>query len=240
MRKLVLFSLLGGLFGLALLLERFVTRPAVKVDADSDQLSLVIGGGTPRELPEIPVAPPPEAGGGARKSDPRPGARPAGGGTRGGSEAAAKERPPSPPSSPKPDVPDADAPRADHVVVKGETLTSIAKAELGATARWRDLGKWNGIDDPAQLKIGQKLRLSPPDDAKAQAPAQSPPPAPTGAKAPAVAGDRTHKVAKGDTLSRIAALYLGDASRWREIQRLNGIADPANLTEGATLQLPAR
>ena len=79
MRKLVLFSLLGGLFGLALLLERFVTRPAVKVDADSDQLSLVIGGGTPRELPEIPVALSPEAGGGARKSDPRPGARPAGG-----------------------------------------------------------------------------------------------------------------------------------------------------------------
>ena len=233
MRKLVLFSLLGGVFGLALLLERFVTRPAVKVDADSDQLSLVIGGGTPREIPD---APPPDAGGGGKKSDPRPAGRPAGGGPRGGSEAVAKERPPSPPPSPKPEAHDADAPRADHVVVKGETLMSIAKAELGATARWRDLGKWNGIDDPQQLKIGQKLRLSPPDDAKAQAAT----PAPTGAKAPVVAGERTHKVAKGDTLSRIAALYLGDASRWREIQRLNGIADAANLTEGATLQLPAR
>jgi nucleoid-associated protein YgaU len=238
MRKLVLFSLLGGVFGLALLLERFVTRPAVKVDADSDQLSLVIGGGTPRELPEIPDAPPPDAGGGGKKSDPRPAGRPAGGGPRGGSEVVAKERPPSPPSSPKPEAHDADAPRADHVVVKGETLMSIAKAELGATARWRDLGKWNGIDDPQQLKIGQKLRLSPPGDAKAQA--QSATAAPTGAKAPVVAGERTHKVAKGDTLSRIAALYLGDASRWREIQRLNGIADAANLTEGATLQLPAR
>ena len=239
MRKLVLFSLLGGVFGLALLLERFVTRPAVKVDADSDQLSLVIGGGTPREVPEIPVAPPAEAGGGGKTSDPRPSGRPAGGGARGGNDAVAKERPPSPPPSPKPEDHDADAPR-DHVVVKGDTLMSIAKAELGATARWRDLGKWNGIDDPAQLKIGTKLRLSPPDDPKGQAPAQSPTPANAGAKAPTGAAERTHKIAKGDTLSRIAALYLGDASRWREIQRLNGIADPANLTEGATLQLPAR
>ena len=153
MRKLVLFSLLGGLFGLALLLERFVTRPAVKVDADSDQLSLVIGGGTPRELPEIPVAPPQEAGSAGKKGEPRPGVRPSGGGARGGNEATAKERPPSPPPSPKPEIHDADAPRADYVVVKGDTLTSIAKAELGSTARWRDLGKWNGIEDPAQLKI---------------------------------------------------------------------------------------
>ena len=235
MRKLVLFGLLGGVFGLALLLERFVTRPAVKVDADSDQLSLVIGGGTPRELPEIPDAPPPEAGGGGgRKGDPRPGGLPAGGGARGGNETIAKQRPPSP--APKPDGADASAPRADHVVVKGETLMSIAKAELGATARWHDLAKWNAIEDPAQLKIGSKLRLSSPDDAKATASA----PATTGAKSSTAAGERTHKIAKGDTLSRIAALYLGDASRWREIQRLNGINDPANLTEGATLQLPPR
>lgn len=235
MRKLVLFGLLGGVFGMALLLERFVTRPAVKVDADSDQLSLVIGGGTPRDLPEIPDAPPPEAGGGGgRKGDPRPGGRPAGGGARGGNEAIAKQRPPSPAPSPKPDGGDADASRAEHVVTKGETLMSIAKAELGATARWHDLAKWNAIEDPAQLKIGSKLRLSAPDDAQ-RAPA--PPKTPT-AKPPTT--ERTHRFAKGDTLSHLAAIYLGDASRWREIQRLNGIPDPAKITEGTTLQLPAR
>ena len=114
--------------------------------------------------------------------------------------------------------------------MNGETLMSIAKAELGATARWHDLAQWNGIDDPARLKIGSKLRLSPPDDAQR---------APAPPKTPAVA-DRTHRFAKGDTLSHLAALYLGDASRWREIQRLNGIADPAKITEGTTLQLPQR
>src|SRR5262249_44878373 len=96
--------------------------------------------------------------------------------------------------------------------------------------RWKDLAKWNGIDEPSQLRIGTRLRLTSPDDAKA----------PASAKPEPAAGERTHKIAKGDTLSRIAALYLGDASRWREIQRLNGIADPASLTEGATPHLPQR
>jgi LysM repeat protein len=36
---------------------------------------------------------------------------------------------------------------------------AIAKAH-GVDAK--DLAKWNGIDDPRRLQIGQKIRLSPP------------------------------------------------------------------------------
>ena len=45
-------------------------------------------------------------------------------------------------------------------------------------------------------------------------------------------------VAKGETLSKIAARYLGDAGRWREIQSLNKITDPAAVVEGSVLTLP--
>ena len=145
MRKLVLFGLLGGVFGLALLLERFVTRPAVKVDADSDQLSLVIGGGTPRELPEIPDAPPPEAGGGGgRKGDPRPGGRPAGGGARGGNEAIAKQRPPSP------------APKPDGADEAGRRVEEPSRDAIG-WSREQDLGTTSRRQQPVQGE-GRKSR----------------------------------------------------------------------------------
>jgi hypothetical protein len=47
-----------------------------------------------------------------------------------------------------------------------------------------------------------------------------------------------HVVLHGDTLSRIAGLYLGDPGRWREIARANGIIDPLALVTGASLVIP--
>jgi nucleoid-associated protein YgaU len=123
-----------------------------------------------------------------------------------------------------------------HVVTKGETLSSIARQELGTTTRWKDLARWNGIADPATLKEGTPLRLGPADGSTVE-----PPTAPNErSTARSETEPRTHRIAKGDTLSRIAARYLGDATRWREIQRLNAIADPASLAEGATLKIPER
>jgi len=42
----------------------------------------------------------------------------------------------------------------------------------------------------------------------------------------------------GESLSDIAARELGDASRWPEIAKLNGLRDPANVTPGQALRLP--
>jgi nucleoid-associated protein YgaU len=239
MRKLVLFGVLGGVFLLALLLEHFVTRPVPRRSDDSDHLVAIFGGLPPREIPATPPDDPPgppAATPAGDRGDPNERSKRAKGATGGG------ERPADPPA----------AQAKEHVVEKGETLASIARARLGSANRWRDLALWNGIADPGTLQSGVHLRLAPPDDSARADTAKSdsrseprseknPSPANGAAKEKGpVAGDRTHRIARGDTLSHIATQYLGDASRWREIQRLNNIADPANLTEGRTLQLPQR
>jgi LysM repeat protein len=48
---------------------------------------------------------------------------------------------------------------SSYTIVKGDTLASIARThKLSA----RDLAKWNGIDNPRRLRIGQKIRLDAP------------------------------------------------------------------------------
>lgn len=50
--------------------------------------------------------------------------------------------------------------------------------------------------------------------------------------------NRTHQVRVGETLDRIAARYYGDSTRWRDIARLNSIADPLDLSPGTLLAVP--
>lgn len=47
-----------------------------------------------------------------------------------------------------------------------------------------------------------------------------------------------YTVKKGDTLSKIARVLLGDADRWVEIAKLNNIRDPRTLKVGRVLKLP--
>lgn len=49
---------------------------------------------------------------------------------------------------------------------------------------------------------------------------------------------KTHKVIKGDTLSKIAKKYLGDSSRYKEIAKLNKISNPNSLKIGTVIKLP--
>jgi LysM repeat protein len=55
----------------------------------------------------------------------------------------------------------------------------------------------------------------------------------------AVSGAVTvHVLLRGDTLSGLAAAYLGDPTLWRDIARANGIADPLDLPVGHSLVIP--
>jgi len=49
--------------------------------------------------------------------------------------------------------------------------------------------------------------------------------------------ENTYVVKKGDTLWAIAVRYYGDGTRWQEIARRNGVADPRKLSIGKVLVL---
>jgi nucleoid-associated protein YgaU len=85
--------------------------------------------------------------------------------------AAAADEPPRMQPAPA-EMPSADrmqAPRAEgnspsrtgheYVVREGDTLAKIAEQELGAAEKWTLIAKANGIDDPRELRVGQKLMI---------------------------------------------------------------------------------
>ena len=120
-----------------------------------------------------------------------------------------------------------------HVVVKGDTLGKIAKAN-GVTAA--ALAKANGIDG-TMIRIGQKLKI--PEVAGAGTEAK-PMAAPAQAVAAAAAQQAsspagTYTVAPGDTLAKIAKKFGTKADT---LAKLNSISDPKKLKIGQTLQVP--
>jgi lipoprotein NlpD len=63
------------------------------------------------------------------------------------------------PPAPASDEPKADA-RGSYTVRKGDTLLKIA---LDFGQNYRDLVAWNNLADPDDIKVGQLLRVTPPD-----------------------------------------------------------------------------
>jgi LysM repeat protein len=64
----------------------------------------------------------------------------------------ANNAPPAPPPPPPP--------QERTVTVKsGETLSDIARRELGTASRAQEIAELNGIDDPTKLRAGQTLKL---------------------------------------------------------------------------------
>ncbi|HEX2544818.1 MAG TPA: peptidoglycan DD-metalloendopeptidase family protein [Ramlibacter sp.] len=68
-----------------------------------------------------------------------------------------------------------------HTVQRGETLIRIA---LENGQNWRDIARWNNLDDPNRLEVGQVLRVAPPT-ATATAAAPAVPPASAAPPVPA-------------------------------------------------------
>ena len=71
-----------------------------------------------------------------------------------------------------------------------------------------------------------------------RAPTATPPKSASGPVSASANQTCSHIVAKGDTLSKISARYLGSAGRWREIQSANRGLDPNRLRIGQRITLP--
>jgi lipoprotein NlpD len=103
-----------------------------------------------------------------------------------------------------------------HIVQKGETLYSIARA-LGIKAD--DLIKYNGITDPSRILAGQTLKIPP-----------------AGTSVAPASGSVVYRVVKGDTLYGIAREFSVTIA---SIQELNGLSASYVLRAGDFLKIPA-
>lgn len=104
---------------------------------------------------------------------------------------------------------------AVHVVRAGETLGSIARLGLGDASRWSEIFDLNRdrIQNPNVVRVGQELRV----------PFKL----------------TLHTVQPGETLRKIAAQFLGNEMRWREIFDINRdqLQSPDQLRVGQRLQI---
>ncbi|MCR6490922.1 LysM peptidoglycan-binding domain-containing protein [Cellulomonas sp. P24] len=119
-----------------------------------------------------------------------------------------------------------------YTVRPGDSLSAIARDQLGDADRWPELVDLNPVvaDDPDLIYAGTVLLL----------------PAPVAPAAP-VTSPHTHTVRLGDTLSRIAARELGDAGRYPEIFEASKntvqpdgrrVTDPDVIDVGQLLTIP--
>lgn len=111
---------------------------------------------------------------------------------------------------------------SQHVVVQGDTFSSIAK-RYGVTVR--AVAEANPGVESTRLKLGQKLNVPPPTRTAA------------GATGSATNGsEKTYVVKSGDTLSRIARIYGTTPRALRSANRLR----TDQIKVGQTLTIPAK
>ncbi len=100
-----------------------------------------------------------------------------------------------------------------HFVEAGDTLSAIAEKYQVSLD---DLIRWNNIQDPDLITVGQKIQLSGHEDAS---------------------GDQTYIVQPGDTVSGIAEKF---GLRWVDIGAYNKLENIDLITVGQQLIIPAR
>lgn len=126
--------------------------------------------------------------------------------------------------------------RRTHRVAAGDKLEDLAQRYYGDRARWPLIAEANGISNPARMRRDAVLVIPELDAARE--------PIPSRTREPRGASDRParsipYEVRDGDSLARIAKRELGREGRWREIKKLNALANET-VHPGQVLMLPSR
>lgn len=142
-----------------------------------------------------------------------------------------------------------------------DSLYAIAKSTYGDASLWTALAAYNEgrVGKNGTVRVGATIKIPPKHVLTGGAPEprrESPKPqndkkgADHTAKTPEIAKkleapkapakSMTHKVVKGDTLSKIAEKYLGSKARASEIMALNKITDPNQIKLDSVLKIPAK
>lgn len=129
----------------------------------------------------------------------------------------------------------------EYRVKSGDSLSSIAKSQLGSEILWEALAKANEdklAGNPHRLKVGMILRI--PSDSELPPLRGGKLPALKEATVPAgLEGRRTYKIKSGDSLWKIAEKELGEGTKWERIYEANrDRIDPSRLKVGDILVLP--
>ena len=132
--------------------------------------------------------------------------------------------------------PRARASRRTHRVAAGDKLEDIANRYYGDRARWPLIAEANNTSDPSRMRRDAILVI--PDLSSGSAMSDALPREPRGDAARPARTNR-YEVRDGDSLARIAKRELGREGRWREIKKLNALANET-VHPGQVLILPIR
>ncbi|NRA98101.1 MAG: LysM peptidoglycan-binding domain-containing protein, partial [Planctomycetes bacterium] len=111
---------------------------------------------------------------------------------------------------------EADRPRPSilrHQVQKGETLGSIARKHYGKSSMWQVVARANPGLDPKKMRAGIVIQIPSLAGRRIVAPPAGRP----SERSTGLSGGEWYRVARGDSLERIARKKLGRGSAWPEI-----------------------
>lgn len=133
-------------------------------------------------------------------------------------------------------VPPMAAPRFQkHHVAPGETLIHVSRKYYKTDDLAPALARHNNITNPSMVQVGHRLDIPPREILTGEA-SKTPTKRQASPREP-----RTHKVARNESLWKIAAKHLGDGNRFTEIFELNRdqLKDADDVRPGMTLRIPA-
>jgi nucleoid-associated protein YgaU len=121
-----------------------------------------------------------------------------------------------------------------YTVITGDNLWIIAEKVYGSGYNWVDIAKANNLSDPADIHIGNKLKLPQVAPKIATVQTADEDKATTTAK---ITGT-TYKIMPGDTLWNVAVRAYGDGYQWVKIAKENKYTNPDVIHVNNTIKIP--